>query len=350
MVKCAFENIRISGISCCVPEKEYCLLNEQNLYNGDKKRINRVINSSGFLKRRVSEKDVMTSDLCFQAAKNLFCNTQVKKEDIEAIIFISYTPDYLLPATSYILHKKLNLSKDCIALDVPQACSGFIIGLYQGAMLLTSGCNKVLICVGDSFSKFTDMFKDNTAQIFGDAGTAILLEKYNNNSKTFFNIETYSQDYDALICENSGFKHPPQKDDFYSDNSFIYDSKMDGKRIFNFTLEKVAPNILGLLNFSNIKKENIDKFVFHQANKFILENIAKKINIDSSLISTQTLRDYGNQCGASIPCTISNTLKNYVENQGGKFLLSGFGAGLSVASCIIDIGNIYCSELVNYRR
>ena len=111
MVKFAFDNVKISGISSVIPSKELCLLDDKNLYNGDEKRINRVIKSSGFLKRRVTESDIMTSDLCLQAANDLIIDLKIKKEEIDALLFLSYTPDYLMPATSYVLHNKLGLSK-----------------------------------------------------------------------------------------------------------------------------------------------------------------------------------------------------------------------------------------------
>lgn len=131
MVKFAFNNVKISGISSVVPSKELCILDDKNLYNGDEKRINRVVKSSGFFKRRVTETNIMASDLCLQAANDLIKNLKIKKEEIDALIFLSYTPDYLMPATSYILHSKLGLSQNCICMDIPQACSGYEIGLYQ---------------------------------------------------------------------------------------------------------------------------------------------------------------------------------------------------------------------------
>lgn len=350
MVKFAFDNVQIKGISSVVPEKEFSLLDDKNLYNGDERRIKRVINSSGFLKRRIADKGVTTSDLCFQASKKLLSNLGVDKSEIDALLFVSYTPDYLMPATSYVLHKKLELNPNCICMDIPQACSGYIVGLYQSAMLINSGCKKVLLLVGDSFSKFSDMFKDNTAPVFGDAGTATLIEYNKDAKKMFFNLNSDGNGYDALICENGGFRNPVNKTDFYDNGNYIYNSKMDGGRIFDFTMTHVESNIKELLEFANFSTENIDKFIFHQANKFILENIARKLDIDSSLISTETLTNFGNQCGASIPCTISNVYSEDVSKNAQTCLLSGFGVGLSWASAIVELDKIYCSNLENYKE
>ena len=348
MVKFAFENVKIKGISAVVPNIEKNLLDETNLYDGNLKKINRVINSSGFLKRRVTGKET-TSDLCIQAAEDLLNNLDINKNEIDALLFVSYTPDYLMPATSYVLHKKLGLTQNCICMDIPQACSGFILGLYQAAMLLNSGCKKVMLLVGDSFSKFTDMFNNNTAPVFGDAGSATLIEYDKNAEKMYFNINSDGSGFDSLICENGGFRNPVKIKDFYENGNYIYNSRMEGGRIFDFTLSNVVPNIEELLNFANISKKEIDEFVFHQANKFILENIARKLDIEPKKISTETLTNYGNQCGASIPCTICNTLNSKVSRQNVTSILSGFGVGLSWASAIVNLDNIYCSGLNEYK-
>jgi len=348
MVKYAFDNVKIKGISSVIPLNEKSLLEQPDLYNGNIKKINRVINSSGFLKRRITQNET-TSDLCLQAANDLIENLKINKKEIDALLFVSYTPDYLMPATSYVLHKKLDLSQNCICMDIPQACSGYILGLYQASMLINSGCKHVLLLVGDSFSKFTDMFRNNTAPVFGDAGSATLIEYSENAEKLYFNINSDGSGYDALICENGGFRNPVVKSDFYEDGNYQYKSKMDGGRIFDFTMSNVALNIEELFDFAKISKENIDEFVFHQANKFILENIARKLEIDISKISTETLTNYGNQCGASIPCAISNTLQQTVSEKKVKCILSGFGVGLSWASAIVDLDNIYCSKLNNFK-
>lgn len=349
MVKFAFENTRITGISTVIPNNERCLLDEPNLYEGNQKKINRVINSSGFFKRRITGNET-TSDLCLQAANNLIENLNIDVNEIDALLFISYTPDYLMPATSYVLHNKLGLSENCICMDIPQACSGYILGLYQASMMLNAGCKNVLLLVGDSFSKFSDMFKNNTAPVFGDAGSATLIKYDKDAEKMYFNINSDGKDFDALICENGGFRNPVKKNDFYENEDYTYNSRMDGGRIFDFTMNMVVPNIEELLEFANIKIENIDEFVFHQANKFILENIARKLNIAPKRISTETLTNYGNQCGASIPCTISNIYQEEASRNKNKCLLSGFGVGLSWASAIVTLDKIYCSKLNNYKE
>lgn len=350
MVKSCINNSKIVGISTVIPKKELSLLDCKDLYNGDEKKINRVIKSSGFLNRRVVENNVTTADLCEQAANDLIQKLNIERNSIDGLIFVSYTPDYIMPATSYVLHKKLGLIEDCIVMDAPQACSGYVFGLWQASMMLNSGCKRILLLVGDTFSKFTDMFDNNTAPVFGDAGSATLIEYDKNAKPIYFNISSSGENYDSLMCTNGGFRNIPQKDDFYENGQYKYKAKMDGAKIFNFTLEKIAPSIEDLLKFSNVEKKSIDYYVLHQANKFILENIAIALDIETEKIPMTTLSKYGNQCGASIPCAISDVLETNVSTQNNDLLLCGFGVGLSWASAIINIDKIYCSGIKEYEE
>ena len=347
MVNFKLKNFKITGISTVVPETEKLLTDNPNLYNGNERKIKRLIESSGFYKRRVTDESTMTSDMCLQAANDLIKNLKINKDEIDGLIFVSYTPDYLMPATSYVLHKKLELSQNCVVMDIPQACSGYVIGLLQAGMLLNSGCKKVLLLVGDSFSKFTDMFSNNTAPVFGDAGSATLLEYDEKVNLSYFSVNSDGTHWDALCCLNGGFKNPPKQMQF-KDDEYIYNSSMDGGRIFDFTMNNISDSIKNLLDYAKIDKSEIDKFLFHQANKFIIENIAEKLSIEKEKYSTETLTNYGNQCGASIPCSISNSFREIAIEGKKQYLLSGFGVGLSWANAIIELDQIYCSRLNNY--
>ncbi|MDO5774804.1 MAG: ketoacyl-ACP synthase III [Spirochaetales bacterium] len=344
----SIRNARVIGVSCVIPKKTKSLYDEPNLYDGNQKKIRRVVESSGFLNRRIADENVTTSDLCYKAALDLLENCPVEKSDIDAILFVSYTPDYFMPATSYVLHNKLGLSENCICMDIPQGCSGYEVGLYQAGMLINNGCKKVLLLVGDTFSKFSDMFINKTAPVFGDAGTATLIECSKDTGPWHFSFHTDSSGYDALICENGAFRNPIGKYDFYENGAFEYKAKMDGARVFDFTMKRIQPSIIEILANNGISKGDIDYFVLHQANKMILQNIALALEIPLEKFPIGTMTEYGNQCGASIPCTFSKFLKKDFTSKRSKVLLSGFGVGLSWANCILDIDNIYVSELIEY--
>ena len=347
-MKSSVSNAKILGVSCVIPKNSLSLYDEPNLYEGNQKKIKRVVESSGFLNRRVVDEGVTSSDLCFRAAEDLLSHINVKKEEIDAILFISYTGDYLMPATSYVLHNRLGLSETCLCMDIPQACSGYEFGLYQAAMLVDNGCRNVLLCVGDTFSKFTDMFRNNTAPVFGDAGTETLITRDESTKPWKFSFNTDSTGYDALICKNGGFRQPFTKDMFYEDGKPMYLAGMDGARVFDFTMKRVQSSVSEMLEYANEKPENMDFFIMHQANKMILQNIALALGVSSEKMPIGTMTEYGNQCGASIPCTFSYMVRDSLQKNDNHVLLSGFGVGLSWANCILDINKIYCSELIEY--
>ena len=349
MVKSVLHNVQLTGISVVVPKQEFTLLNDKNLYDGNETKIKRVIESSGFLKRRVAPKEVLASDLCFQAAQDLISKLKIDKNSIDGLLFIGYTPDYLMPATSYVLHHRLGLSQNCIVMDIPQACSGYVLGLYQAGMLLNNGCKRVLLLVGDTFSKFSDMFINHSAPVFGDAGSATLIDFDSHAKDMYFNIQSDGNGYDALICRNGGFRNIPTKDFFYENGHFKYNAKMEGGRIFDFAINKVYPNILENLEFAHKSVTDIDYFILHQANKMILKNISLKLNIPIEKVPMDTLTQYGNQCGASIPATVSHSLSHVIGNRPFQVVFSGFGVGLSWASAIFELDPIYCSKITNYK-
>ena len=248
----------------------------------------------------------------------------------------------------YVIHNKLGLKEDCICMDIPQACSGYEIGLYQAALMINGGCKNVLLCVGDTFSKFSDMFRNNTAPVFGDAATATIITSCKDANPWYFSLNTDSTGYDALICKNGGFRNRLTKEMFYEDGTPMYGAEMSGGQVFDFTMKRVQQSVTDILNHFNLKICDIDYFVMHQANKMILQNIATALGIPSEKMPIGTMKEFGNQCGASIPCTLSYMLRDVVRKQHCKLLLSGFGVGLSWANCILDIDKIYCSELIEY--
>ena len=343
-----FKNVRIRGISAVVPEREANLLEDPLLYGGDQRRIDRVVKSSGFLKRRVADRDTTASDLCFAATENLLDSLNVERTQIDALLFISSTPDYFMPATSYVLHGRLGLSDQCIAMDIPQACPGFEFGILQASMLIQSGCRNVLVLVGDCWSKFTDMFRDHTAPVFGDAGSATLVSYDEHAGESFVNVHTDGSKYDVLLCKRGAFRNPIGREDFYEDGGFKYEAKMNGGEVFAFTIEQVAPSISELLAKSGRDKSEVDYFVLHQANKYILQNIAVQLGVSENKIPMSTLSEYGNQCGASVPCVMADVLSGKLVGERHRVVLSGFGAGLGWANVLTDIDLDYCSRIENY--
>ena len=205
-----FNKARISGIVTCVPENFRKIDDDIDvLYNGDTKQVSRIKKTIGLDKRHIVDGNVTTSDLCEVAAKNLLIEMNINKETIGAIIFVTQTPDFFQPATAAYLHGILDLPEHCAAFDVNQGCTGYVYGLWLAFMMIeTESCENVLLLAGDTLSKIVNPKDSNVASLFGDAGTATLIEKTERDKKSFFTLNTNGKKFDTIIQPKGAFRKP----------------------------------------------------------------------------------------------------------------------------------------------
>lgn len=310
------------------------------------------IKNIGIEERRVADKQTTTADLCEKSAYHLMEKLNWDKESVDVLIFVSQSPDYILPATSAILQHKLGLKKSVIAFDVTLGCSGYVYGLFLLSNLLSSGvCKRGLLLAGDK-STLSSGYKDKSVYpLFGDAGTATALEYDENGSPSFFNLFTDGSGYKSIIIEAGGCRNPMDEQSFIVkkiDEGIERAPKnlsLDGIEIFNFALKEVTPSIHEILENGKISKEEIDYFVFHQANKLINESVRKKCKVEPEKVP-YSIQKYGNTSSASIPLTMLYALKDKLEQQSLTLLLSGFGVGYSWGNCILKTNNITCTDIL----
>lgn len=344
-------NVKVSGVSACVPKSEesnweYDLLTEQE------QRL--LIKTTGIEKRRIAEKGVTTSDLCYTSAKALLEKMNWKAEEVELLIFVTQSPDYYLPATSIILQDRLGLSKSTMAFDLKLGCSGYVYGLSViSSLMSTAKIKKALLLVGD-VSSFSINKKDkSTAPLFGDAGTATALEYKEGCAPMHFNAKSDGSGHQAIIIPDGGLRNPLTKESFveHEVEKGITRSnrnlKLDGLEVFNFSLREVAPSIRELNEYAGSELTDYDYFVFHQANKLMNESIRKKLKIDKEKVP-YTLGDYGNTSSASIPLTLVSELRNQFKGESSKMIFCGFGVGLSWASVAVTMEDVVCTEVIEY--
>ena len=348
MAKINFNNIKISAIVTTVGDKKVTIEEEASNFEYDEKMVKRLKKRMGFNSRYVvSNKSICTSDLCVNSANEIF--KKFSKNDIEALLFVTQTPDYKAPSTAIIMQDKLGLSKDIIAYDINLGCSGFIGGLFTAYSMINSGLKKVLLCVGDISSNFAYPKDKNLTPLMGDAGSVILIEKTDENFKSSFVLHSDGSGYKHLIIPSGGARNPfdinsLQEKEFDDGIRRDIDLYMNGGEIFNFTIKVVPKMFDELFEFSNISKDEIDYFVLHQANKYILQNIAKRLEIDEEKLPMKTVTTYGNQNSASIAGTINGFLFDKFKTR-KKVVFAGFGIGLSWGACIMDIDNIYLPKI-----
>lgn len=311
------------------------------------------VKSVGIVERRVAPKEITTSDMCFAAAEKLIQELNWNKQDIECLVFVSQSPDYFLPATSVLLQNRLGLGKNVMAFDVNLGCSGYVYGLQLLSSLISGAqIKKGLLLVGDKSTMSTYIEDKSTYPLFGDAGSATALAYDANAKPIYFNLQSDGSGEESIKILDGGARNSVRPDTF--DIKEIEPGvkrsrrhlQLNGIDIFNFALREVAPNINELLAFSGTKKEGIDYFVFHQANKLINESVRKKLKVLEKEKVPYSIDLYGNTSSASIPLTIVSKLKQALHNQSKKMLLSGFGVGYSWGSCLVDFDKIVCCDLV----
>ena len=342
-------NINIAGISACVPEDEYNNNNYDWISEKERQTLIKVI---GVEKKRHAKKGTTTSDLCFVAANNLINELNWDRSEIDLLLFVSQSRDYIIPATAGLLQERLSLPKTCIAFDVSLGCSGYVYGLSViGSMMATGLIKKGLLLTGD-ISTLNTSFKDKSAfPLFGDAGTATAIELKDDAKPMMFNLQTDGGGYDAIIIPDGGIRNFADVDtsfDYKQISEGIVRNKfniaLDGIKVFNFSLREVKPNVNKLLQEYGLSTDDIDYFVFHQANKLMNETIRKQLKLKPEKVP-YSLKKYGNTSSASIPLTIVTELNSVVRNSKLSLLLSGFGVGLSWGSVILHTKNIVCPPI-----
>ena len=341
--------IKICGISAAVPK------NKES--NTDYKWIPRkeresLMKNIGVVTRRVAEKGTTTSDLCVVAAEKLMDSLCWDRHEVELLIFVSQSRDYIVPATACIVQNRLGLPHSCIALDIGLGCSGYVYGLSViGSMMQSGTVKKALLMVGD-ISTLTTCYRDkSTYPLFGDVGTVTALKYDTEASPMHFNLQTDGSGFKAIMIRDGGARNvmSRQSFDITKAGKGIYRSRLhlelDGIEVFNFALREVVPNIKALLSFTGQSLAEIDYVVFHQANRLIIETLRKMLKLDSLKVP-YSLRDFGNTSGASVPLTMLVSLREPLITCNKKLLLSAFGVGLSWGSAIIGTDKICIPDLL----
>ena len=280
----------------------------------------------GIRERRIAGEDQSTSDLACLSANKLFENHPVKKEEIDLLILCTQNPDYKLPTTACIVQHKLGLKTSCMAFDVNLGCSGFVYCVTIAGSMINSGlATKALVLTVDQYSKIINYTDKNTASLFGDASASAIVEKCEDGYGVIgTDFGTDGSGAENLIAFNSGVCKNPGKD------NFLY---MNGREIFKFSFQTVPVSVNNVLSKCQVTKEDIRYFIFHQANKFMLNEIKKKMSLSEEQFIVD-MENCGNTVSSTIPIVLQNLRKAKRINRGDLLLLCGFGVGLSWGSVI----------------
>ena len=343
------KNVNIIGMAGAVPKAELSNRNYTHISEQERKLL---IKTTGVEKRRITAgSGVTTTDLCKAAAEKILQQTGTAKADVEILIFVSQTPDYFLPASGITLQNRLGLPKTCMAFDINLGCSGFVYGLSVISSLVSHGrFKKGLLLCGDISSAGPPEEDKSVFPLFGDVGTATLLEYNTAADKMNFSLQSDGSGYEAIIVREGGMRKPFTVDSFTlveKEKGISRASRnleLNGMAVFDFSVSEVPKNINEFFQRTGTNAESYNYFVMHQANMLMNETIRKKLKFPPEKVP-YTLPKYGNTSSASIPLTIASELKDKVTSP-ARFLASGFGVGLSWATVSFNTQKLICPEII----
>jgi 3-oxoacyl-[acyl-carrier-protein] synthase III len=350
-----FRRKRISGILTVVPAKERSFVEEMKNFNFPEARSLKLKEVMGYDKRRLVEPHVCISDLAVAGLEHLFKQGLLNRDEIDALLLVTQSPDHFIPPTSNIIQGRLGLKRDMLCLDINQACAGYVVGLIEAfALLEQESIRKVVLINGDVLSRKTSPKDRNIYPLMGDAASITILERDPEDSVVHASLKMDGSQHQALIIPAGGFRLPSSPEtavleDVGDNNLRAKDHlRMDGSAIFNFVQVEVPPLIENLLAQAGTAKDSVDYYLCHQPNRFMLEKLADKMKIPYAKMPSNVVEHFGNGGGATLPLAITYNLRDQLRNGGCLVCLAGFGGGLVWAAMLMHLGNLSVCEMIEF--
>jgi len=345
-----YSGVKISALAGAVPAN--CITNYDYTANFPAKDVKDIVDRTGIKERRFAPAGMTASDLCFAAAEKLLVDNNIKREEIDVLLFVSQTPDYRMPATSVVLQNRLGLSKQTAAFDINLGCSAFIYALSAAYAYATQpNIRKVLVLDGETRSRVYHPKDRSTAFLFGDAGVAALIEKDPRVGTSYFSLNSDGSRAELIKIDAGGYRNPSTADtlkekviDEHGNIRTDEHGHMNGPDVFNFVLREIPKDLKRLQAFANKELSELDYYLFHQANDFMNSYLAKKLKLAPEK-TPSSIAKFGNTSSVSIPITMVDQLQGQLSGS-KNLLLCGFGVGMSWASAIIPTLDCKISELV----
>lgn len=352
-----FKNKRISSIVSVLPKHVARYEDELNDYNFPPMQSKRLGMMMDYRTRRECEPTDCISDYALQGINHLVEKGILNKNDIDAIIVVSSSQDYIMPSVSYVLQGRLGLDHDVYCCDILQVCGGYVNGLMQSFMAMdTMGLEKVVLVTGDMLTKKICKRDRNSRPIIGDAVNVSVIENGGGSGKIFVSFRNYGEMSDEIKIPAGGFKMPSTLEtavetaDSTGNFRALDHFYMDGDGVFQFVMTQVPSMIDEILKDSGSKVNDVDYYLFHQPNKYMVDRLASEMDIPSERIFSNIVGIYGNSSTGTIPLNICHNIPDVVTKRGLRLCLSGFGAGLTCNAMVIDNPPMdYCS-IIEYNN
>ena len=346
------DNVAIRGIAACVPKK---VEENKSLPFYAQGEAELLIEAIGIERRHIAPEGVTASDLCCKAAEELLSHLGWERDSIDLLAFVTQCPDYINLPDSFVVHDKLGLKEETMCVDYYHGCPGWVVGLSSVASMVSAGgrIKRALLLDGDTCSKMQYANDREEKPLFGDAGTATAIEYETTASPLFFNIGTKSEDAKALIKLIGGFRNPYTVESLKHEldmraglnSDFASTGKMDGMDVFSFAITKAPKSMKKLCSEFGVNIEDVDNLFLHQANKLIIESIAKRMKVSMDYVPS-SLKNYGNTTSVSIPLTMVVDRKKQLESTKQKNLACAFGTGLAWGAVYFETDHIIVPEII----
>tara|TARA_R110001583_G_scaffold58103_1_gene173434 strand:+ start:8936 stop:10000 length:1065 start_codon:yes stop_codon:yes gene_type:complete len=350
-----FKHKRISGILTILPSREVAFEDGIENYNFSRAKSMKLKLAMGYNKRRIVEDGVCSSDLAIHGLKHLIESKFIDKDEIDALLFVSQSPDHFMPPTSNIIQGELELKQDILCLDINQGCAGYLIGLQQAFMLLDQeAIKKVVLINADVLSPKVSQRDRNSNPLIGDAASITVVERTSDSAEIYSSIKMDGSGAKVLQIPAGGFRMPSTQDtstmleDANGNFRSLDNLVMQGDKVFNFVQTEVPPMIENVLEKSGTAKDKIDYYLFHQPNRFMLQKLADKIGVERDKMPSNIVENFGNASGVSIPTNISYNLGKDLESHRYNVCLSGFGVGLTWGAMVMELGNLDFNTIIEF--
>lgn len=346
-----FTGKRIEAICTAVPKNEVLYDDDAKNYGFSFAKSQKLKALMGYDKHRLALEGQIASDFAIACLEEIFKKTDIDRSDIDALVYVTQSPDYLIPHTSCIIQNKLGLKNDILCVDINQGCAGFEQGLFQAFSLLQiGGIKKVALVCADILSHRVNKRDRNSHPLIGDGGAAAIISNSTNGGKIYCYNKVFGDGAFAINIPAGGFKMPSSAQtaieniDADGNARSLDNLAMEGASVFSFVQEKVPPMIDELLACAKLSKDDIDYYLFHQPNKFMLEKLADKVGISPEKMPNNIVAIYGNASSVTVPTNICHNLRGIVDKRGLKVFLAGFGVGLTVSGIVMDFEKMkYCN-------
>lgn len=348
-----FKNKKITGILCVVPSQEVTFEDEMSNYSFSLAQSRKLAKVMGYKKHRIAKEDQTGADFSLHGLNYLFKQGLLCKDDIDALLFVSQTPDYIMPPTSNVLQGKLQLKSDMICMDINQGCAGFEVGLLQAFMLLDQpAIKKVVLLNAEVLSHKVSKYDRNSFPLIGDAAAITIIEHCDEDVEIPLTLKMDGTGAFAIQIPAGGARLPHSEEtskmvaDEAGNLRSLDNLIMKGDDVFNFVQREVPPMIMHLMDISATHVDDIDWYMFHQPNKFMLNKVADAINVPREKMPANIVENFGNSSGVTVPLVIAYNIAEQLEKESLRVCVAGFGAGLTWSAALLELGKLDFCKMI----